>query len=515
MMQNHFEMRERSYRTWLGRTLALTAALVVLTQLTSELQAGFREVVRKALPTTVYVECRLPAGKPAHPNADPAAGRAILPNPVPNAVAEREATEGLVLSSGTLISGDGLIVTVAEVNEAAIFSISLTDGRTFPARLLVDDQRNRLKLLKIDATDLPHLTIGNQPVEMGDAVVSTFCLNPAERGAGFSMVVATGRNVIGFGYNFIQLDARTAQMSAGGPLINEQGELSGIIALNQTSGAQTTSFAIPASEIPNLLKFRRENETVIVRRGTMGLALSQAPQGGSSVLANPTPESPAAAAGIQPGDVILEIDGAKARSPEDVARRAAQHVAGDVIKLRILRGDEEKLFEITMAPAPASKAQTIRSDDEAVAAAAKARLGAVHERYTQLTPPAVKNSAVEWGANPKSSPDPKGRPDIVYILKDGKLEAIPLTRNEKPAEMLREYHEEVARKLHQELRSTNPTPVPTVPSIQVQRSDVEKKLEEIGRDVLTLRQQMEKLTVEMQRLQEHLAELNGTPPKKN
>ena len=512
-MFRNSEYCERDFRTWSGRLMALVAVTVVVFQLSSELHAGYREMVRKALPATVHIEAKVKTIKVQ--NAVPG-----LPPHADQLFKNTTNTEELLLSSGTLVSADGLIVTIVEIPDSAEFSVTLADGRQMPAKLMVDDQRTRLKLLKIDASDLPHLAACEQPLQVGDDVAWTFCLDAKGRGAGHAMVVATGRDVAGFGYDLIQLDARVAQLSAGGPVLDESGKLAGIVAVNQSSGGQTVSFAIPVRAVQQLLEFRRENEPAVIRRGVMGIALTQGAGGKSELIADPTSESPAFAAGIKKGDVILEIDGVKVSTIEDVLHRGSLRRAGDVVKVKIRRDDAEKTFDISLAPAPATARNTPRELANEMNDYHK-RIEAVRRSREEIAAKIHEDATRSAQSNTKPVLPQVRRGESLYIVDaEGKLQTIPFPTDEKTGEAFRrylhDYYDALGKQVQQSPVVTDRKPVqsPSVPSVQVQRSDVEKKLEEIGRDVATLRQQMEKLTEELKQLQEQLTESRNAEPKK-
>lgn len=456
-------------------------------------RADVRDSVKRALPATVFVDWHDAAVKAQ------AANRIVPPTPANDADSYKSAVRALVtqrktladrvnMASGTIVSADGLIVTMVGAREDGKYSVTLGDGRALAAQLLVDDRRTGLKLLKVDAAGLPFLMPANQSPQVGEDVTWTYCLGSKERAAGRGIIAATGRDLPGMGSDLLQLDVAVATGSAGAPLVDDQGRLLGIIAFSRAD-SQRISFAFPASVVQTLLAARRGDGPTIVQRGFLGIALSRN-DADSPVVAHPTPDSPAAAAGVRDGDIVLAIDGAKGGSPEEIAGLIHKYTAGQKVKVLIRREGTEQEIEVTLKAAP-------------VAAPPVPAGGS-----SSSTTGGGSSSASSSGGAPGAAaplPKPPGvsavRPDSLYIVDaEGKLQALPV-----PAE-----YSEQFRQYYDALSKTPQAPAVAVPSIQIQRSNMEKKLEAIGRDVLTLRQQMEKLTEEMQRLQK---QLSGGAPK--
>lgn len=455
----------------------------------SPVQAEVREAVKRALPATVGVEwhdaaVRATAAKPVAPPAgDDSTANAYRTKAL--TVLRRSALNQVNMASGTIVSADGLVVTMLGAHEGGKYSVTLSDGRAVPARLVVDDRRSGLQLLKADAAGLPFLVPARQPPQIGEEVIWTYCLGLKERAAARGIIAATGRDLQGLGTNLLQLDAGVPQMSAGAPLVDEQGRLVGIIAFSRVAESQRTSFAVPGSAVQMLLDARRGDELAVVQRGMLGIALSR-PGNEGPVVAHPTTDSPAAAAGVRDGDEILVVDGVKVGSPEEITRLVGAHSAGQKVKLTVRRDGKELEFEVTLAQGPGVGSSGSGSSTGSVSGSGSGTASVA------TTAPKAGWSAV--------------RPDSIYIVdSEGKLRALPIDPADKSFESLRKFYDSVYKVPHDAVTFTPKEAQVAVPSIQIQRSDVEKKLEEIGRDVLTLRQQMEKLTEEMQRLQKQLA----------
>jgi S1-C subfamily serine protease len=471
----------RSRVVKVGSIAAVFGAL--LTAHDAAARAAVREAVKRALPATVAVEWRDAAQSASVPKAGTPmnAFKATAAPGFSGRTASGRAggADQLRMASGTIVSADGQIVTMIGSYEDGQYVVTLGDGKSLPARLLVDDRRTGLQLLKIDVAGLPFLIPSRQPVPIGEEVTWAYCLDPKDRAAGQGIVAAVGRELKGMGDDLLQLDAGVGMISAGAPLVDDAGRLLGIIAFNRASPSQRLGFALPVAAIDSLLAARKGDEPAIVRRGMLGVYLTPDGKDEGRVVAHPANDSPAAAAGVRDGDEILAVDGSKVDSLSGLGRLVAARAAGQKIRLTIRRDGKEHEIEVTLAPGQAENAPT------------------------PVAPAGI-------GPAPKP-PVSVVTPDSIYIIDgEGKLHSLSGQATEKSLENLRDHYQRLSKlpkgAIFTEAGSANVA----VPSIRVERSNMEKKLEEIGRDVQSLRQQMEKLTEELQRLQKPSA---GTAPK--
>jgi membrane-associated protease RseP (regulator of RpoE activity) len=202
----------------------------------------------------------------------------------------------------------------------------------------------------------------------------------------------------------------------------------------------------------------------------LGVYLTPDGKDDGKVTAHPANDSPAAAAGVRDGDEILAVDGKKVGSFKLLGRLVGAHAAGQKIRLTIRRDGKEQEIEVTLAPAPG-----------------QAESPPIHP--PQPAPAGPPNPAVTVV-----------KPDSLYVIDvDGKLQALSGT-TDKYRDAVREYYTRF-RKMPGATGADVNDALVTVPSIRVERSNLEKKLEEISRDVQSLRQQMEKLTEELKRVQ--------------
>jgi S1-C subfamily serine protease len=288
---------------------------------------------------------------------------AVLDRVLPAVVAVSASTAaGRAVATGMLISGDGEILTNSHVVAGAT-SVSVTrygTSRPIPARLVGSSATDDLALIKLEgATSLPtvHLA-GSSDVRVGDAVLAIG--NASGLAAGTPTVTqgiisAVGRTTSpaagrggGEPAGLLQTDAAISPGNSGGPLINATGEAIGVttaVAQGEPSGnaGQNIGFAIPSIHVRAVLDELRTGgvapppaDYLGLTTVTVGLALRQtyglAPSSGALVI-GADPESPAAAVGLTPGDVIVAIDSRPIAAAEDLARAMRDRKPGERISL--------------------------------------------------------------------------------------------------------------------------------------------------------------------------------------
>lgn len=257
------------------------------------------------------------------------------------------------LGSGVIFSADGYVLTNNHViNGADDIQILLFDNRVAHARVIGTDQETDLAVLKIDAGDLPTISIADRgTVTVGDVVLAIG--NPFGIGKTVTMgiVSATGRQLRLSEYeDFIQTDAAINFGNSGGALVNALGELVGINTSNYRNaglrgGTVQTSegigFAIPVATAKAVLEQIVQHGMVI--RGSLGLeyadnALVPANAAMSSgVTVIETGPGGGASAGIQPGDILLRLDGSEIRNRADLLGREAALAPGSRVRVEGLR----------------------------------------------------------------------------------------------------------------------------------------------------------------------------------
>jgi len=271
------------------------------------------------------------------------------------------------LGSGVIISPDGYIITNNHVvEEADELKVSLADGREMTAKLIGTDPKTDVAVIKIEAVDLPTVTIADSSkLRVGDVVFAIG--NPLGVGQTVTMgiVSATGRKV-GIleevqGYeDFIQTDAAINQGNSGGALIDARGRLVGINSaiLSNSQGNIGIGFAIPINLASSIMHSLIETGTV--SRGLLGVATSEVtadiaeefglPKDTRGVIVtslNP-PDGPAAKAGIKRGDVIVGIDDRKVASVDELRLYVGQSAPETKVTVKLLREGKAESKEITL-----------------------------------------------------------------------------------------------------------------------------------------------------------------------
>ena len=240
------------------------------------------------------------------------------------------------LGSGFVISQDGLILTNAHVvRDAQEVTVKLADRRELKAKVLGADPATDIAVLRVQAAGLPAVRLGDpRTLQVGDYVLAIGAPFGFDQSATAGIVSAKGRSLPGDAYvPFIQTDAAVNPGNSGGPLFDAAGRVVGINAqiYSQTGGYQGLSFAIPIDvalrakdQIVATGHASHARLGVLIQDLNQGLAESfglERPDG--ALVSSVDPQSPAAAAGLKPGDVITQVDGTPIERGGDLSSRVA------------------------------------------------------------------------------------------------------------------------------------------------------------------------------------------------
>jgi len=273
------------------------------------------------------------------------------------------------LGSGVIVDADdGLVLTNNHVIEGATeVSVTLADGRTMVAEFVGADPDTDIALIRIPAEDLTAAPLArSSELRVGDFVVAVGSPFGLGQTVTSGIVSALGRSgLAGLGYqNFIQTDASINPGNSGGALVNLRGELVGInSAIFSPSGGNVgIGFAIPmdlAGEVMRQLLAFGE-----VRRGSFGIdsqdideelaALLSLDTRRGAVITRVYTDSPAADAGLLPGDVVVEIAGRAIDSQQALHNAEGLLPVGEPVAVRVLRAGESREVELVLAPRPRS-----------------------------------------------------------------------------------------------------------------------------------------------------------------
>lgn len=276
------------------------------------------------------------------------------------------------LGSGFIVREDGVIVTNAHVvSGASRISVAMKDGQTYPAKLLGADETNDLAVIKIDAKGLPVAPMGNSSTLLvGEWAIAIgnpygFLLANTEPSVTAGVVSGTGRNLAtpsegsGVYVDMIQTDASINPGNSGGPLVNALGEVIGVNSsiFSPSGGSIGLGFAIPIN------RARRVTEDLlahgVVRRPWIGIKLQLGNPTSARdlmnkgvVVASVVPGSPAARAGIKPGDVFVQSRDRLLHNPYDWEAERLELRVGDDVPLVVRRGNQQMKVSVRVADLP-------------------------------------------------------------------------------------------------------------------------------------------------------------------
>ncbi|MEW5879843.1 MAG: DegQ family serine endoprotease [Pseudomonadota bacterium] len=299
---------------------------------------------------------------------------------------EREVPRGL--GSGFIISADGYVMTNHHVVEGADeIIVTLPDKREFKARLIGSDRRTDVALVKIDATGLPTVPIGDPArLKVGEWVIAIGSPFGLDNTVTAGIVSAKGRET-GDYLPFIQTDAAVNPGNSGGPLINMRGEVVGINSqIFTTSGAYAgISFAIPIDEAMRVQEQLRATGRVI--RGRIGVGIDAVSKELAEALGLPKPQgalvtqverdSPAEKAGVEAGDVILRFDGKTIERATDLPRIVGGTKPGSKVTMTVWRKGTQRDLHVTVGELPADRPVARRGEPPQRGGASANALGLV------------------------------------------------------------------------------------------------------------------------------------------
>ncbi|HTS22799.1 MAG TPA: DegQ family serine endoprotease [Casimicrobiaceae bacterium] len=288
------------------------------------------------------------------------------------------------VGSGFILSPDGVIITNAHVvDDADEVTVKLTDRREFTAKVLGVDKTTDIAVIKIPASGLPYVKVGDpKATKVGEWVVAIGQPFGFENTVTSGIVSAKSRSLPGDSYvPFIQTDAAVNPGNSGGPLFNLKGEVIGVNSqiFSRSGGFQGLAFAVPidvAMQVKDQLQ-----QYGHVSHGRLGIAIQEVNQAlaqnfglktpGGALVSTVEKNSPGAKAGIEPGDVILKFDGKEISRSGDLPPMVSSVKPGTKVSLEVWRNGATKELTATVG-ALNDKTATASADKESLA---KGKLG--------------------------------------------------------------------------------------------------------------------------------------------
>jgi len=283
------------------------------------------------------------------------------------------------LGSGVIVSPNGYILTNNHVvDHASTVTVILHDKHEYKARVVGTDPKTDIAVLKVDAGTLEAVTIGDSDkVQVGDYALAVG--NPFGVGKTVTMgiVSATGRANLGIEdyEDFIQTDASINPGNSGGALVNDRGELIGIntaiLSHGMSEGNQGIGFAVPVNVARGVMnqiisngKVTRAYLGVMAQEVTPSIAKAfHESEVRGALIGDVTPNSPAQKAGLQKGDIILDVNGKPVNGSAELRMRVSLMAPGTQVNLKIFREGAEKTLPLTLAELPTETAKNEQPDN--------------------------------------------------------------------------------------------------------------------------------------------------------
>jgi len=359
---------------------ASTPAAMASASPASALLPDFTDIVERNGPAVVNIsvthdvkaEAAMPQGPGLGPDGPFSEFFHRLPEAVPHGAIPEHG-----MGSGFIVSPDGVILTNAHVVDGASeVTVKLTDRREFRAKVIGSDKPSDVAVLKIDATGLPTVKLGNSVNEkVGEWVLAIGSPFGFENSVTSGIVSAKSRSLPDGTYiPFIQTDVAVNPGNSGGPLFNMRGEVIGINSqiYTRSGGYQGLSFAVPidlAVKVKDQLQHFGK-----VSRGRLGVTIQEVNQQladsfglkhpGGALVAAVEENGPAAKAGIKAGDVILKFNGHTISNSSDLPAQVADVKPGSKATLEIARGGSSKDLDVTVGELKAEKVASAGSGNQ-------------------------------------------------------------------------------------------------------------------------------------------------------
>jgi serine protease Do len=388
-------------------------------QLNRDIKLGnsFAPIVKSVAPSVVKVFVTTSAQRQQLSGADMEQFRRFFGPMFPDFDQQQQSPTQHALGSGVVISSNGYILTNNHVIEnAKEIQVALNDGRSFTAKLVGTDPQTDVALLKIEANNLPALTLADSDaVEVGDVVLAIG--NPFGIGQTVTEGIVSAKDRMTEGdkdEDFIQTDAAINPGNSGGALVDTQGRLVGINTsiLSRTGGNQGIGFAVPSNlcrwVVDSLVKNGK------VSRGFLGVSIQDVTpdlakafkvnRTVGALISEVTPNGPADSAGLKNGDVVLQYDNKPVENSMQLKLRVAETTPGTNVPVEVDRNGETKTMNVVVkersGPSVAQNNTPKSSDEGSLNGVSVSDLN--QELRTELKVPSTVQGAVINEVDPSS-----------------------------------------------------------------------------------------------------------------
>ncbi|MBB4194959.1 serine protease Do [Rhizobium aethiopicum] len=360
-----------------------------------------------------------------------------LPRPAPQ---QRGSQHAMALGSGFIVSPDGVIVTNNHVIDNALdIKVTLDDGTELPAKLIGTDPKSDVAVLKVEAGK-PLQTVAwgdSDRLKLGDQILAIG--NPFGIGTTVTagIVSARGRDLHSGPYDdFIQIDAPINHGNSGGPLVDREGKVVGIntAIYSPNGGSVGVGFAIPSDEAKEIVaKLEKDGS---INHGYLGVQIQPVTKDvadavgldktGGALVAAVSADTPAAHAGLKPGDIVTSVGGETVKTPKDLSRLVADLSPGTQKSLGVWRDGKEIDLNVTVgANADGQKQAAATSPEAQGQSSGQPSLGIGLAELTpdvrqQLNLPRSVSGAVVASVNPDKSAAAAGiqSGDVIVSVND-------------------------------------------------------------------------------------------------
>ena len=326
-------------------------------------RASYADLVEKVAPAVVTVrsERKITAQQQQNLPVDNPMLRQFFGNQIPQIKQPPQIERGL--GSGVIVESNGTILTNNHVVDGASqVKVDLPDKRTFDAKIIGTDAASDLAILKIEAANLPTLTLGDSDkVRVGDVVLAIGNPLGLRQTVTSGIISAKGRQTglsDGSFEDFLQTDAPINQGNSGGALVDLDGELVGINSqiLSPSGGSIGIGFAIPSNMAKSVMTQLVQNGKV--RRGMLGIGIQDVTSALAKnfdlkniqgvIVNSVSPNSPAEKAGLKQGDVITSLNDAAIKDGNELRNRIAQTAPGTEVSIGYIRGGGKQTAKLAL-----------------------------------------------------------------------------------------------------------------------------------------------------------------------